>query len=131
MLKSIENSCNAFFCVNPFPIKPWFSRVCCTSLLTILREKEEITRNEQFPLFSHGVFTLLENFLPFFLSNLKLSSANTFSLEESKIFRFANNSNNNNDNNNNTCNNNIDNKFSLHTFRLQKCHCQNVLAKMS
>ena len=26
---------------NPFPNKPWFLRVCCTSLLKILREKEK------------------------------------------------------------------------------------------
>ena len=45
--------------------------------------KGEIARYEQFPLFP--VFsTLLEKFLPF-SSNLKLSSANTFSLERSKI----------------------------------------------
>ena len=45
--------------------------------------KGEIARNEQFllcPVFS----TRLDNFLPF-LSNLKLLSANSFSLEESKI----------------------------------------------
>ena len=45
--------------------------------------KGEIARNEQFlffPVFS----THLGNFLPF-LSNLKLSSANSFSLEESKF----------------------------------------------
>ena len=46
--------------------------------------KGEIARNEQFLLFP--VFsTRLVNFLPF-LSNLKLSSANSFSLEESKIY---------------------------------------------
>ena len=45
--------------------------------------KGETARNKQFLLFP--VFSiLLENFLPF-SSNLKLSSANPFSLEESKI----------------------------------------------
>ena len=45
--------------------------------------KGEIARNKQFLLFP--VFsTHLDNFLPF-SSNLKLSSANSFSLEESKI----------------------------------------------
>ena len=49
--------------------------------------KGEIARNEQFLLFP--VFsTHLENFLPF-LSNLKLSSANPLSLEESKIGRLG------------------------------------------
>ena len=46
-------------------------------------EKGEIARNEQFLLFQ--VFsTRLDSFLPF-SSNLKLSSANSFSLEEAKI----------------------------------------------
>ena len=45
--------------------------------------KGEKAHNEQFLLFP--VFsTLLENFLPF-SSNLELSSANSFSLEESKV----------------------------------------------
>ena len=45
--------------------------------------KGEIARNEQFLLFP--VFsTCLDNFLPF-LSNLRLLSANPFSLDESKI----------------------------------------------
>ena len=49
--------------------------------------KGEIARNEQFLLFP--VFSAcLENFLPF-ASNLKLSSANSFSLEESKICRLG------------------------------------------
>ena len=49
--------------------------------------KGEIARNEQFLLFQ--VFsTCLDNFLPF-SSNLKLSSANSFSLEESKICRLV------------------------------------------
>ena len=49
--------------------------------------KVEIARNEQFLLFP--VFsTPLENPLPF-SSNLKLSSANSFSLEESKISRLG------------------------------------------
>ena len=46
-------------------------------------EKGEIARNEQF-LFSHSVFVHSENSLPF-SSNLKLLSANSLSLEESKI----------------------------------------------
>ena len=46
--------------------------------------KGEIARNEQFLLFPTVFSTPLDNFLPF-SSNLKLSSANYFSLEESKI----------------------------------------------
>ena len=45
--------------------------------------KGEIAHNEQFLLFPQ-CFLCLDNFLPF-SSNLKLSSANSFSLEESKI----------------------------------------------
>ena len=49
--------------------------------------KEEIGHNEQFLLFS--VFSNhLENFMPF-SSNPKLSSANSFSLEKSKICRLG------------------------------------------
>ena len=55
--------------------------------------KGEIARNEQFLLFSFSPFptafsTCLKNFLPF-SSNFELSSANTFSLEESKICRLG------------------------------------------
>ena len=46
--------------------------------------KGEIARNEQFLLFPQCFLPLLENFL-LFSSNLKLLSANSFSLEESKI----------------------------------------------
>ena len=46
--------------------------------------KGEIDRNEQFLLFPTVVSTHLENFLPL-SSNLKLSSANSFILGESKI----------------------------------------------
>ena len=47
--------------------------------------KGEIAPNEQFLLFPTLFCTCLENFLSF-SSNLKLSSANSFSQEESKIF---------------------------------------------
>ena len=49
--------------------------------------KGEIARNEQFLLFP--VYSIcLDNFLPF-SSNVRLSSANSFSLEESKICRLV------------------------------------------
>ena len=47
----------------------------------------EIARNEQF-LFFQVFSTRLDNFLSFTI-NLKLSSANSFSLEESKICRLV------------------------------------------
>ena len=49
--------------------------------------KGEIARNEQFLPFPRVLFTRFENFLPF-SSNLILSSAKSFILEESKIFSF-------------------------------------------
>ena len=65
-----------------FPNWPLFLCVCSTSLLKT-QGKGEIASNKQFPLFP--VFsTLLENSVPF-SSNLELLSANSFSLEESKI----------------------------------------------
>ena len=41
--------------LNPFPNKPWFSRVCCTSLLKTLWEKEKLLVTSNFS-FSHSVF---------------------------------------------------------------------------
>ena len=64
-----------------------FLRVCSTILLKTLG-KGEIARYEQFLLF-------LQCFLPFkrticqFLQNLKLSSANFYSLEDSEICRLG------------------------------------------
>ena len=37
--------------IHPFPSKPWFLRVCSTSLCENTVEKGEIARNEQFLLF--------------------------------------------------------------------------------
>ena len=72
---------------NPFPNKPLSLHVCSISLENTVGTGE-IVPNEQFFLFP--VFsTRLENFLPF-SSNLKLSSANSLSLEESKICRLGN-----------------------------------------
>ena len=68
---------------NAFPNKTWFLRVCRISLLKTLWEKEKllVTNDFSFPtVFS----THLDNSLPL-SPKLKLSSANSFSLEESKI----------------------------------------------
>ena len=73
---------------NPFPNKPWFLHVFSTSLLKTLWEKGDIARNEQFLLFPTVFSTPKENFLPS-SSNLKLSSANSFNLEEPKIYRLG------------------------------------------
>ena len=61
-----------------FPNKP-----CSTSLLKTLWEKEKLLVMSNFS-FTHNVFTPFDNFLPFLL-NLKMSSTNSFSLEESEI----------------------------------------------
>ena len=50
--------------------------------------KGEIAHNEQFLLFPLCFSIRLDNFLPF-SSNLELSSANSFSLEGSKICRLG------------------------------------------
>ena len=52
--------------VNPFPNKPWFLRVCHTSLLKTLWEEEKLLVMSNFS-FSHSVFYLLKkNFVPYF-----------------------------------------------------------------
>ena len=43
------------FCVNPFPNKPWFLRVCSKSLLKTLWEKEKLLVTGNFS-YSHNVF---------------------------------------------------------------------------
>ena len=68
---------------NPFPNKPGFLRICSTGHLKTLREKEKLFKRAISP-FPTVFSTHLENFLPF-SSNLKLLSANSFSLEEFKI----------------------------------------------
>ena len=74
-----------FRVINPFPHNDTFGRLVEINLLKTLSEKEELLVTSNFS-FSHSVFFsfFLDNFLPF-SSNLKLSSANFFSLEESKI----------------------------------------------
>ena len=48
---------NKYLPFNPFPNKPWFLRVCSTSLLKTLREKEKLLVTSNFS-FSHSVFYL-------------------------------------------------------------------------
>ena len=72
--------------LNPFPNKPLFLHGCSSSLFKTQWEKEKLFYRAIFP-FPTVFSTLLENSLPF-SSNLKLSSANSFSLEESKICRL-------------------------------------------
>ena len=53
MEKLSIHTCQSF--VNPFPNKPWFSRVCSTSLLKTLWEKEKLLVKSNFTFF-HSVF---------------------------------------------------------------------------
>ena len=73
--------------VNTFPHKPWFLRVYSTSLLKTPWEKEKLLVTSNF-FFSHSVFYPFGELQPFSL-NVKLSSANSFSLEESKNLSFG------------------------------------------
>ena len=63
------------------------SPVCSTSLLKTMWEKEKLLVTSNFS-FSHGVFYSFGE-LSAILSKLKLSSANSFRLEESKICRLG------------------------------------------
>ena len=74
--------------LNHFPNKSWFLRVCSTSLLETMWEKAEIAPNERSLLFPTFFYTVLESLLPF-STNSELSSAISFSLEESKICRLG------------------------------------------
>ena len=84
----VDRDRNKLRIINPFPNKPWFLRVCSISLYENTVGKGEIAQNEQFLLFFTVFTTHLENFFLRFSSNLKLSSANFFSLEASKICRL-------------------------------------------
>ena len=57
--KSIDNIFLHFVCkgstINPFPNKPWFLRVCSTSLLKTLWERVKLLIMSNFS-FSHSVF---------------------------------------------------------------------------
>ena len=73
--------------VNTSPNKPVCLRVCSTNLLKLCGKRRNCSQGAISP-FPTAFSTLLE-ILPSFLSILKLSSANSFSLEESKIFSLG------------------------------------------
>ena len=67
---------------NPFPNKPWFLRVCCTTLLKTLG-KREIAHNEQFLLFPQCFLPFRRTFCYYQKEKkekMKLSSATSFKL---------------------------------------------------
>ena len=78
------------FSINLFPNKPWF--ICFTCLQCKFSEntmeKGEISRYEQFLLFPQFILPIWITFYHFHY-NLYLSSANSFSLEESKTCRLG------------------------------------------
>ena len=71
--------------VNPFTNKPLFLWCLQYKSFENIVGKGEVVLHKQFLLFPQCFATLLENYLPF-SSNFKLSSANSFRLEESKIW---------------------------------------------
>ena len=76
----LETEWKVLWLFNPFPNKPRFLRVCNTSLLKTLWEKEKMLVTSNFS-FSHGVFYPFSE-LPAIFIKLKLSSADSFSLED-------------------------------------------------
>ena len=52
--------------LNPFPNEPWFLRVCSTSLLKTLREKEKLLVTSNFS-FAHSVFFSFGELSPIFV----------------------------------------------------------------
>ena len=65
--------------VNPFPNKPWFLRVCSTSLLKTLWEKEKLLVTSNFS-FSHSVFCPFRELSTIFIK---------FKIVICKLFRFG------------------------------------------
>ena len=70
-----------------FPNKPWFLHVYNASLLKTLWEKEILLVTRLFS-FSHSVFYLFQE-LSAISTELKLSSAKSFNLDESKNLSFG------------------------------------------
>ena len=65
--------------INPFPNKPWFLRVCSTSLLKTLWEKEKLLVTSNFSFF-HSVFYRFGELSSFFI---------TFKSVVCKLFQFG------------------------------------------
>ena len=70
--------------INPFPNKPWFLRVCSPSLLKTLGGKGEMLVTSNFSFFPQCFLPIWRTFCHFHQIH-KLSSANSFNLEASKI----------------------------------------------
>ena len=68
-------------CFKPFPNKPWFLRVCSTSLLKTLWNKEKLLVTSNFS-FSHSVFYLFRGLSAIFIK---------FKIVVCKLFQFGKN----------------------------------------
>ena len=73
--------------LKPFPNKPLFLRVCSKSLMKTLWEMKNLLVTD-FLFFSQSVFHPFGKLSVIFI-NLKMSSAKSLSLEESKILSFG------------------------------------------
>ena len=80
---------NLFFsnCLHPFPHKPWFLPVCCTSLLKTLWEKEKLLVTSNFS-FSHSVFYMFGELSAIFV-NLKIVVCQNFEFGRVKNLSFG------------------------------------------
>ena len=67
MLYNLLGSVHYSNTINPFPNKPWFLRVCSTSLLETLWEKEKLLVMSNFS-FSHSVFYLFKELSAIFIA---------------------------------------------------------------
>ena len=75
---------NIIWLLNPFPDRPWFLHVCRINLSKTLWKKEKLLVTSNFS-FSHSVFYPFREVSAIFIK-LRMLSANSFILEESKIF---------------------------------------------
>ena len=75
---------------SPFPSRLWFLRVCSTSLLKTLWEKEKLLLMSNFS-FSHSVFCPFDEQSAIFIKFefVVSTSANSFNLDQSKILLFG------------------------------------------
>ena len=79
MFSLLCKKCHLKFSFNPFPNNPWFLRVCSTSLLKTLWEKQKLLVTSNFS-FSHSVFYPLVELYDIFIK-LKIVIC--------KLFRFG------------------------------------------
>ena len=72
---------------NAFPNKPWFLRVCCTTLLKTLWEKQKLVVTSNFS-FSHSVFYLFGELVAIFIKS-KIVICQSFEFGRVKYLSFG------------------------------------------